>query len=360
MKILVDAHIFDHSFQGTSTYLMGLYNAMVKIPNVEITLCAHNIEELKKHFKDPRFKFVPLQSNSKWKRLLFEIPRITKQTTYDYAHFQYITPAFKHTKFITTIHDILFLDFKHYFPASYRIVKGTLFKWSAKRSEILLTVSNYSKQAIQKHYHIAGEKIYITPNAINENIEANTNAFRKLPANYMLFVSRFEPRKNHLGLLNTFVDLKLFEKGHELVFVGGKKESIERDTFEIVEQSIPKEHKGKVHFIENVCAEELAWIYKNCSCFVYPSFAEGFGIPPLEAAMASCKVVCSNTTAMSDFTFFKYRFDPNKEREFKNILQTAMDDTNYPAKEIKAKVQEIFNWDTIALGFYNHLNQRFG
>ena len=111
MKILVDAHIFDHSYQGTSTYIAGLYNAMVKISGVEITLCAHDIKNLKDHFKDPNFKFIPLTSTSKWKRLSEEIPAITKQNKYDFAHFQYITPLFKHSKFITTTHDILFMDF---------------------------------------------------------------------------------------------------------------------------------------------------------------------------------------------------------------------------------------------------------
>jgi glycosyltransferase involved in cell wall biosynthesis len=358
LRILVDAHIFDHSYQGTSTYLLGLYNAMVKIPGVEITLCAQNISGLKQHFSDPGFKFIPLRSASKWKRLLSEIPLITKTHKFDFAHFQYITPVFKHTKFITTTHDILFLDHPRYFPVSYRLVKGALFKWSAKRSDILLTVSNYSREAIIEHFKIPAEKIYITPNAIQENVNVKPVTMQEQLGSYILFVSRFEPRKNQAGLLKAVIDLKLFDRGYNLVFVGGKKEAIEKATFNMVKQYIPKEHAHKVHFLENISSEELRWLYRNAACFVYPSLAEGFGIPPLEAAIENCKVVCSNTTAMKDFGFFKYHVDPNDQIELETKLAEALEDKSYPYKEIHSKIKELYNWDTIAGNFYHALKKQ--
>lgn len=141
IRILVDAHKFDHSFQGTATYIRGLYNALVEYDDIEITLCAHDLDLLKTIFTDSRFKFIQLQSPSKLKRLAFELPKIIKENGFDYLHCQYILPLFKHCKFINTIHDLLFLHFKQYFDWKYRFINGTLFRLSALRSDVVLTVS---------------------------------------------------------------------------------------------------------------------------------------------------------------------------------------------------------------------------
>ncbi|MCZ8285417.1 MAG: hypothetical protein O9353_08155 [Bacteroidia bacterium] len=120
IKIFVDAHVFDSSYQGTTTYLAGLYKALVNDERFDITLGAHDIEHLKTIFTDPRFKFIALYSSSKYKRLFFEIPKLIKEKQFDFAHFQYITPLFKKCRYINTVHDLLFLDYPAYFPFSRR------------------------------------------------------------------------------------------------------------------------------------------------------------------------------------------------------------------------------------------------
>ena len=62
-------------------------------------------------------------------------------------------------------------------------------------------------------------------------------------------------------------------------------------------------------------------LLRGASASVYPSFAEGFGIPPLEAIASGIPTICSNQTAMMDFTFLKkFEFDPNNEIEFNEKL----------------------------------------
>jgi len=224
IKILVDAHIFDHSFQGTATYILGLYSALVEHDNFEIYLCAHDIENLKTIFINPKFKYIKLNSNSKFKRLIYELPLLIRREKFDYAHFQYVTPIVKTCKFINTIHDILFLDYTKYFPVSYIIKNYLLFKFSALRSDVILTVSDFSKKQLINKFNLTSESIVVTPNAVPIGISENVVSDRPFDLEkYILFVSRFEPRKNHIGLLNSFVRLHLHDKGYKLVFVGTKK-----------------------------------------------------------------------------------------------------------------------------------------
>jgi glycosyltransferase involved in cell wall biosynthesis len=360
IKILVDAHKFDHSFQGTSTYISGLYNALVKNDDLEITLCAENIALLKHHFKDEKFRFVKLNSPSKFKRLAFELPEIIKNGKFDYAHFQYIVPVFKGCKFINTIHDLLFLDFKEYFPWTYRVKNKNLFLASAYRSDLVLTVSEYSKLDVVKKFKIPAEKIHVTPNAVtpwDATLEEHLNEeiLEIFPNPYLLYVSRFEPRKNHLSLLMAYLNLKLYEQGYDLVFVGSKKEQIEIDAFNLVLANIPVELTDRVKFRERLSVGALNDLYKNAAAFVFPSLAEGFGIPPIEAAINNCKVLCSNVTAMADFSFFKYRFDPHVQEDLETQILAILKDEDYPFESIRTQILIKYNWDSIAKDYHKIL-----
>lgn len=353
IRILVDAHVFDHSYQGTSTYIKGLYNSLVENDLFEITLCAYNLDNLKIQFLDSRFKFVRLKSKSKLYRILFEMPALIKREKYDFAHFQYIVPLVKQCKFIVTIHDVLFLDFKNYFPISYRIKNRLLFQLSAIRSDVILTVSSYSKERIIYHFNIDRKDIHILPNAVDFAEIASPQELCKSfqMDKYILYVSRFEPRKNHEGLVKAYLELDLFKKGYFLVFVGSKKASIEKKAFRNLSKLIPDEVRSKIKFIENISHEELNSLYSMSSCFVYPSFAEGFGIPPIEAAISNTKVICSNQTSMMDFDFFKYQFDPNVQKDFNQKLSQILSDEYYPYEEIKKVIENRYNWSKISIDF---------
>lgn len=358
MKILVDAHIFDKSYQGTASYIKGLYTELVKLEGVEISLCAFDIENLKIIFKDSRFKFVKLKSKSKWKRLIVEIPRIIRVNKYDYAHFQYVVPFVKECKYINTIHDLLFLDFKQYFPWSYRMKNLALFYLSAMRSDVILTVSDYSKNDLVKKFNISRNKVFVTPNAVDVFQGNYSNVKEKYNLNkYILYVSRFEPRKNHKQLLKAFYNLNLNNKGYQLVFIGSKTEIIELETYRRLELEVDSlNQNNEVRFFENINWEDLHSFYYYADCFVFPSLAEGFGIPPIEASLNNTKVVCSNQTAMEDFSFFKYRFNPNNEGEIEEILSKCLKDRNYPFEEINKSVIAKYSWNEIAFKFHNYLN----
>lgn len=356
IKILVDAHIFDHSYQGTATYIKGLYTSLVKHNEVEIVLCANDIDNLKTHFPDPKFKFLKLKTHSKFKRLAIEYPQIIRKGDFDFAHFQYIVPLFKNCKIINTIHDLLFLEYPQYFPWSYRFTKGFLFKYSAKKSDIILTVSEYSKKSLIKHFNLKGKDVIVTPNAVTTLTIDTTKSINK--ENYILYVSRFEPRKNHIALLQAYLNLKLYRQGYSLVFIGSKKEKIEEEAFNNLISLIPTEIKQFVFFYEKLNADELNNYYLQSAAFVFPSLAEGFGIPPLEAAINDCKVLCSNTTAMDDFSFFKYRFNPSNSIEFESKLDQLLNDNDYPYQEIKENIQRKYNWDVVAENYFEELKTK--
>lgn len=351
-SILVDAHCFDGNGQGMVSYLQGLYKQLLKNKEYDITFACHNIEKLRNFF-DVNVKIIRIPKKNAWYRLLIFFPKILRKYRFDFVHFQYMIPFFlnKNVKYVTTIHDIIPIDFPAYYSFFYRLKVNCFFRKTAKKSDILLTVSEYSKKRISKKFHVDENNIFITPNAVKDVFESELNEIleNKINGRYILFVSRIEKRKNHITLLKAFVEGDFYQN-YFLVFVGTYNEEINLlDQYLI---SLDSNIRSKVIFLSGLSDKELACVYSKASLFVYPSIAEGFGIPPLEAAMYSVKVVCSNSTAMSDFIFFKkYAFNPLDTQELVQKMKNALVDSNYPHKEIKKQIREKYSWEESAAVF---------
>lgn len=99
MRLLVDAHVFDGKFQGTRTYIEGIYTNLVKHADIDFYFAAYNIDILKKVFGETgNIHYVKLNSKNNIIRLAVEFPSIIKRLNIDFAHFQYISPLFKDVK----------------------------------------------------------------------------------------------------------------------------------------------------------------------------------------------------------------------------------------------------------------------
>lgn len=341
-RILVDAHCFDGEGQGIVSYIQGLYSELLNNKNYEITFACSNVEKIKKMFDVP-INVIKIPKSNFLYRLGVFFPKILNQNKYDYAHFQYILPFFlsKKVKYITTIHDIIPIDFSNYYSLFYKLKVNILFRRAARKSDYVFTVSEYSRKRINCRFKVPMNKIFITCNAVKKSFSDNGNSQIE-KENTILFVSRIEERKNHILLLKTFCE-KEWSKNYKLVFIGTNS-SNNKELYSYYNNLNP-EVKEKVLFLSGLTDSELKEYYEKSAVFVYPSIAEGFGIPPLEAALLNLKVVCSNSTAMSDFDFFnKYSFNPNSIEELNNKLLSILVDDKYPYEEIKNVILERYTW----------------
>ena len=206
IRILIDAHAFGGEHQGSLTYLKGLYNAFSSNYSelYELFFAGSDLKAMRDAFPEiPSSNFLLLKSQSRGARLINGFSAMIREYEIDYAHFQYALPLVRNCKCIVTTHDLLFNDFPDAFSNWYRWSRNHLFRWSLQQSVIRLTVSNYSKEAIHRHYGIAPRSIAITPNAVREDFFENYDAtFSKTYiwnkykiTKYVLCVSRIEVRK---------------------------------------------------------------------------------------------------------------------------------------------------------------------
>lgn len=358
IRLFVDAHTFDNEFQGSRTFIRELYAHLATDPAFELFVAAYDVEHLAQYFPGSgQVRLVKLRSRSSLIRLLIDIPLLVRKHRIDYAHFQYIVPLIKNCRFIVTIHDVLFRDQPESFSWFYRVSKTLLYRLGAWRADILTTDSSFSARSIVRYLHADPAKIHLVPIAISDRFFASYEKTALQAAfvekygfdKFILYVSRIEPRKNHAALLRAFLELKLWEQGYRLVLLG--HESIATPAFDELMSYLSPVVRTFVVLRSDIADAELLSFYRAATVFVYPSTAEGFGIPPLEAAAAGTPVICSDRTALADFHFFGTRhIDPTDFFQLRTsiaqVLDQAPDETEL--ETIRATIKERYNWSRSA------------
>jgi len=361
-KIFVDGRAFDKYFEGTRTYVENLYKIIDHIGDLEIYIGSetNNAEFVFAGSKNIRFIKYD-QTSSKLKRILVEIPEIISKYKIDASHFQYVVSPLKKNLQIVTIHDILFKDYPAYFGLKYRLTKGFTFYLSAKKADIVTTVSEYSKKALTKHFKINEADIHVIPNGVASNYfddYDNTLAIKSVTKKYgvgdfILYVSRIEPRKNQLDLIRAYIELKLYDKNIDLVLIG--KKDIPVVELELLINNDSEKIRKHIFFLSNIDNDDLKLFYQAARIFVYPSKAEGFGIPPLEAAAFKTPTICSNTTAMEEFNFFGANHIHPDIANIKTALSNLINNpiSYIELNRIQSVIRSKYSWEKSAIKLNN-------
>jgi len=105
-------------------------------------------------------------------------------------------------------------------------------------------------------------------------------------------VGSLDPRKNFKGLIRAFLKANLNDL--KLLIIGEKNKIFSSQEIEELKQN------DRLVFAGYVPDEKLLDLYRGAEAFVFPSFFEGFGIPPLEAQSCMCPVLVSNVTSLPE------------------------------------------------------------
>lgn len=220
----------------------------------------------------------------------------------------------RETKLLLTIHDLSFERYPEFFSAKRRLWHFFINPAKiAKMAKKIMAVSEATAEDLISIYGVEKEKIEVVPNAVSEKfriIDRNDPKLIEikekynLPYKFIFFLGTFEPRKNIISLVRAFEDFRQKairdqEKNlasYKLVLAGGKGWIFE-DIFREIENSSFRDDILVLDFIPDI---EKEYIYNLASVFVYPSFFEGFGFPPLEALACGVPVITSNNSSLPE------------------------------------------------------------
>ena len=196
---------------------------------------------------------------------------------------------------IVCIHDVKIKARPQDFSFKFLLWYSFLFFNACRRANRLLTVSEFSKKEIAKYYGVDLKKITVIPNAWQqfENIQFDDKTLKK----YELIENKFyfsmcslEPNKN----LN-WVAQTAMENPKEIFAIAG---SINKSVFS---NGLGIECPDNVKLLGYVSDEEAKTLMRDCKAFLFPTFYEGFGIPPLEALSVGCsRIIVTDNEVMHE------------------------------------------------------------
>ncbi|HAG27596.1 TPA: glycosyltransferase family 1 protein [Patescibacteria group bacterium] len=256
-----------------------------------------------------------------------------------------------HPKSVYTEHDVAWIYYPEVFTFYMRWFHR-IFSWLARSgAKKIIAISEATKQDLITHYKVTPEKISVVAHGYevsnNQLHELSEEVNQKLPEKYILFLSTIQPRKNLVGLIEAFAELKQEhpELPHKLVVVGGAGWKFE-ESFQAM-----KAHEDIVVYLGRVKDNERWPIYSKADLFINASFYEGFGMWILEAFECGVPVAVSNISSLpevgGDAAIY---FEPSDRDEIKNSILKVLQNDNLKQELITKGKERLkdFSWEKCA------------
>lgn len=362
MRIVIDARFYGVQ-AGIGRYIRNLINNLQKIDKEN----EYFILLLGKDFKDfnESYNFNKKLADFNWYGVeeQLRLPGILNGLKADLVHFPHFNiPLIYKGKFVVTIHDLTHQHFAMKrattrLPFIYFIKqKGykLVFKKAVRESLKIITPSNYVKNLIIKEYGINQSKINVIYEGVDDKILSIGKNIKRvkiekiikkfnITSPFIFYVGNAHPHKNVEGLITAFLEIKKNLKNLSLVLSGYDHYFWQRIKNEF-------NHKNII-FTNFVTDEELVVLYKKASCFVMPSYEEGFGLPVLEAMANLCPVVSSNSDALCEIGGnASVYFNPKDQADTVDKIKMVLTDNSLRKKmvELGQKRVQQFSWQKMA------------
>ncbi len=253
-------------------------------------------------------------------------------------------PFTKKIPVILTIHDLNFLyDEQKNEKKKEKYLKQLAAKIAS--ADQIVAISQFVLQDIKQHFDVKNKPCKVIYNGCNTAIQFNniTPVEKKINADFIYTIGTVVDKKNFHVLPG------LLKGNNRLLIISGVIQSEEYKK-KIIEEAIKQQVESRVVFTGAISEAEKFWYMQHCECFVFPSLAEGFGLPVIEAMYFGKPVILSKLTSLpeiggSDAYYFN-DFDPDNMLQ---VLEESMQHfkQNNPAEKIKARAA-IFDWNLAA------------
>ena len=310
---------------GIEEYTINLLSNMISLNNnIEYKLFYNGYKKIKLEYDLLKLPNVQLKEFKIPNRLLdtsfqfLNYPKIDKMLEKIDVFFSphiFSSSVSKKCKTITTFHDLSFESYPEFYSTGKNYWHFSMNpKKQARKADKIIAVSRSTKDDLVKIYGIEPEKIKVIYSGIRlesgiSNLESEVLKVKKrynLPEKYILYLGTLEPRKNIIGLIKAFEILNkcsinppnpLLQRGNLKLVIAGSKGWLYEDIFKAVKNSPVKDDIIFTGFIDD---KDKPVLYSLADLFVYPSFYEGFGFPPLEAMAAGTPVITSNFSSLPE------------------------------------------------------------
>ena len=261
-----------------------------------------------------------------------------------------LMPLSKRTPMVVTAHDLSFVRFPEFYSWQRRIwhqamTPRTLFK----RANRVIAVSQATAWDLEELYGIKPSKVRVVHSGVKSGVVVGDKGAAvkkkyKLPDNFWLFLGVREPRKNIQALVQAY-EIVATKTTSDLV-IAGSSGWLGSKLQEMITNS-PVRHR--IHIPGFIAEEDKVTLYAAADLFIYPSFYEGFGFPPLEAMLAGTPAIISRTGALPEVAGeWATMIDPYNISEIAQVLHEFTEKKWTVSEATKQAISAKYSWDRTA------------
>jgi glycosyltransferase involved in cell wall biosynthesis len=261
------------------------------------------------------------------------------------------------------VHDLIPIEHDEHFPRGIRgRLKWHLQKYALSRiADSIITDSTASHNAIVRIMRMNPDRVVAVPLAARSSIQPMKDKKRlseiakkyKLNNRFILYVGDINWNKNILGMLSAYSMYAAKEKNPvPLVCVGAAFTNMNTpEASEIHARIHALNLQSYVRLTGFVSDEELCGLYSMASVFLYPSIAEGFGFPVLEAMICACPVITSNVSSIAEIAGPATTINPQKPEDIRGAIDMILSLSSSARAELVSRGKvwaESFSWHAVA------------
>ena len=223
----------------------------------------------------------------------------------------------KLTKAALIVLDVLPVSLEHLFPESRIREWQTKYKDFALQAKIVITISDWSASEIIARIGIQKERLHVIPLGIEKKNEVNIKKNIKIKNDkYFIFIGSNDYHKNLDIVISALCDQSLSE--YQLVVVGDNFTNAQKNNWKRI-------LANRVFFYGHLDDNETVQLLSRAKALLLPSFNEGFGLPPFEAAIQNVPSICSDRPAMNQVLREAALFaDPTNQDEWISAMNMVI------------------------------------
>ncbi|HOZ53384.1 MAG TPA: glycosyltransferase family 1 protein [bacterium] len=367
MKIGIDIRVLlDKNYSGVASFTLQLLKNLIKVDRRNAYYFFYN------SFKKANIPFLSKKISTKKTRYpnkifnyflqkIFNHPKLDKiiggSDIFYLPHLNFASFS-KNSKNIITIHDLSFLRYPEFFSFRKNFWHWALnIKKNIKKFDKIVAVSQNTKNDLIELLNVPETKIEVVYPGISEKLTKfqgdSHNSIELLKEKYdlnkdfILYLGTIEPRKNISGLIEAYNQLR--DEGFDVLLVlaggwGWRTKQIKKDWQN-------SKYREDIRFIGYIEEENKPFLYKMAKVFVYPSFYEGFGFPPLEAMYFGLPVISSNVSSLPEVLGDSALLvNPDRSNEIFQAIKLILIDEKVRTKLIESGHKQVnkFNWESTA------------
>ncbi|MCO6509526.1 MAG: glycosyltransferase family 4 protein [Aridibacter famidurans] len=271
-------------------------------------------------------------------------------------------PIFNKSRVVVTVHDVIAEKNPHLiFPnRRSRYFWNLKLNLAIKQSDIVLTVSDYSRERICEHFGLPDSRLRVVNEGargdfrvlpVNGNMVSVLSKYGLLPGSrFLLYVGGISPHKNLGSLVEAFVEMSERQglDDVKLILVGDYKDDPFFSAYPSLKRQIAEAGiEDKVVFTGFVSDEDLAFLYNAASLLAFPSLEEGFGLPAVEAMSCGTPVVASRTGSLPEVISDAGKFfDPRDPGDIAEVASRVLssDSLRKEMSEAGLRRSKDFGW----------------